>query len=780
MNFSAKSVVLLCLLLFFAASVCPAQEAVKAPEVKKVSILGNKSISENVIINKIKVHPGLIFDQKTINEDIERLYSLGFFENITVDVDEDGEGVNVYFIVKEKPILKEIIFKGNEHIKDRLLLKQMESAIGEIASERKLKNDVQSIKKFYETKAFPDAEIDYKLVEDKEAGQAIVTIEVRENDKIRIKKINIIGNKNVKAKELLKRMKTKNYFLFIRRGLYQEEMLKYDLDRMVMYYNSLGYIDMEVLDVRKIMDKTGKWMTVDIEVREGRTYDTGNVEISGCNVFPVDSIERVLKMKPGILFTPTDTRDDADRIKNYYAQRGYVDANVNQDTKYNVDTDKIDVTYFLDEGRQFRIEQIRVEGNTKTKDIVVRRELNVYPGEIIDGVKVKTSKARLENTGYFKDVTTVYEPGSKLDTKDLVVNVEEKKTGTVGFGAGFSSTDDVVGFVELTQSNFDWKSWPTFTGAGQKLRIKAQAGNKRYDLLLSWTEPWFLGKKLSFGFDLFANEYKYLSTDYEQADRGFDVRLAKPLGEFVRVDTMYKYEQIKIKNIDQSAPDIIRAQEGTHDVSSIAGGITRDTRDNFYNPSSGMKNTVVVTYAGDFLGGNVDFVKYFAQTSVYFPLIDYDSGIVLRLAGEAGVVEEHSGSDDVPFFERFFVGGSGTIRGFNYRECGPKSNDDINKGEPVGGKTMAWGSAEVTFPLYERIVFGACFIDIGNVWSDAWSFSKGGPDPYNVAYNMGAGIGVKLNLPIGPIRIDYGWPIKYDDFNYEKNGVLHFNMGYTF
>ncbi|MDD5643991.1 MAG: outer membrane protein assembly factor BamA [bacterium] len=780
MNFSVKSVILFCLILFFAVSMCSAQGENKAPEIRKVSILGNRSISENVIINKIKVRPGAGFDQKTINEDIERLYSLGFFDNITVDVDETENGVNIYFIVKEKPILKEVIFKGNEKIKDKLLLKQMESTLGEIASERKLKNDVQSIKKFYETKAFPDAEVNYKLVEDKEAGQAVVTIEIQENDKIRIKRINFIGNKNVKAKELLKRMKTKNYFLFVRRGLYQEELLKYDLDRTVMYYNSLGYIDMEVLDIRKIMDKTGKWMTLDIEINEGRTYSAGNIETAGCNVFPSESVENILKMKTDSLFTPTKTRDDADRIKDYYAQRGYVDASVNYGTKYNVDTDKIDVAYYIDEGRQFKIERIRVEGNTKTKDIVVRRELNVYPGEIIDGVKVKTSKARLENTGYFKDVTTAYEPGSKLDTKDLVVNVEEKKTGTVGFGAGFSSIDSVVGFVELTQSNFDWKNWPTFTGAGQKLRIKAQMGSKRYDLLLSWTEPWFLGKKLSFGFDLFANEYKYLSTDYEQASRGFDIRLAKPLGEFIRVDTMYKLEQIKIKNIDQYAPDVIKAQEGRHNVSSIAAGITRDTRDNFYNPSRGMKNTAVITYAGDFLGGNVDFIKYFVQTSVYFPLIDYDSGIVLRLAGEAGVVEEHSGSDDVPFFERFFLGGSGTIRGFNYREVGPKCNDDVNRGEPIGGKTMAWGSAEVTFPLYERVVFGACFIDIGNVWSDAWSFSKGGVDPYNVAYNMGAGVGVKLNLPIGPIRIDYGWPIKYDDFNYEKNGVLHFNMGYTF
>ncbi len=748
--------------------------------VRKVSILGTKAISENVISNKIKTRSGAEFEQKTINEDIERLYSLGYFNDITVDVDETEDGVNVYFIVKEKPVLKEIKFKGNEKIKDNILLRQMESSVGEIASDRKLKHDLEAIKKYYEKKAFPNARVDYELLADQQAGQAIATVEIDEGDRVRIKRINFIGNKHVRSKELLKRMKTKTYFFFVRQGMFQEDIFKYDLDKIIMYYDSLGYVDIEIVDVRKVIDNAGKRMTIDVEIKEGRTYNVGDVTVKGNKVFSKSSLEYLLTMRPGALFTPEKLRNDSDRIKNYYSARGYVDAVVRQDTGYNVDTDKIDATYLIEEGNLFRIEQIRVEGNTKTKDIVIRRELNVYPGEVIDGVKVERSKERLDNTGYFKGVSILYDPGTKLDAKDIVVNVEEKKTGTVGFGAGFSSTDDIVGFVEITQSNFDWKNWPTFTGAGQKLRVKAQAGNKRYDLLLSWTEPWFLGKKLAFGFDVFANEYKFLSTDYVQTDRGFDVRLAKPVGEFIRIDTVYQFEQIRIKNVDQYAPYSIKQQEGSHDISSLGLGVTRDTRNNFFNPSSGMKNAALVTFGGGPLGGNVNFVKYFTQTSMYFSLIDPELAIILRLAGEAGVVDKHSGAKEVPFFEKFFLGGSSSIRGFNFREVGPKSNNAENRGEPVGGSTMAWGSAEITFPLYQRIVFGAAFVDFGNVWANSWSFNKGGNNLYNVALNAGAGIGIKLNLPIGPVRIDYGWPVEYDDFNRQKNGVLHFNMGYSF
>ena len=307
-------------------------------------------------------------------------------------------------------------------------------------------------------------------------------------------------------------------------------------------------------------------------------------------------------------------------------------------------------------------------------------------------------------------------------------------------------------------------NFPTFTGDGQKLRIRAQVGTKRQDYILSWTEPWLFDRPISFGIDLYRKDSKYLSDLYDERRTGVNFRLGKRLAEFYRADLRYKLEQDEIRNVADEASDLIKEEEGTFDVSSLELTLTRDTRNSPIYPSRGMRNSVTGEAAGGPLGFDRDFTKLSTQHSLYIPL---PLDLIVRLSTEAGVVDEFGDSDRVSLFERFFLGGANTVRGFEYRDIGPKDES----GEPIGGKSMVVGSAELTFPIIEKLR-GAVFYDTGNVYEDYFDFDLGD-------LRSGAGVGIRLELPIGPIRLDYGWPIDRDEFQ-DSSGHFDFNIGYSF
>jgi len=389
----------------------------------------------------------------------------------------------------------------------------------------------------------------------------------------------------------------------------------------------------------------------------------------------------------------------------------------------------------------------------------------------------------LRNLNYFSKVDTIPEPTQVPNRKDLVINVEEKQTGTVTFGAGFSSVDNLLGFVELTQGNFDLFNWPSFTGGGQHLSIRAQVGFKRQDYVLSFVEPWFLDQRLLFGFDAFHHESAYLSTEFVEDRTGVDFRLEKALNEFLRAGVQYGIQDITEK-VSESASQELRSQDGTKLRSSVLATLVYDARDNVFLTTRGNRTELSAELVGGPVGGDSSIYKLNAKTTSYFPLF---GGHVLELLGGAGVVDafgQTKGSgptvdedtspflhlvkvDDVPIFDRYFLGGANTLRGFSFRKVGPK---DV-RGEPVGGNTYANATAEYTIPIIERIR-GAVFFDVGEVEKDSYSFDLGD-------LKSDAGIGVRLNLPIGPIRLDYGYPIQSDKQT-GRTGKIQFSVGYQF
>jgi outer membrane protein insertion porin family len=386
----------------------------------------------------------------------------------------------------------------------------------------------------------------------------------------------------------------------------------------------------------------------------------------------------------------------------------------------------------------------------------------VAPGDVFNTVRVDTTKKRLDNLGYFAKVETYPEDTDIPGRKDLTILVQEKRTGSLSFGGGFSTVDKLVGFAELTQGNFDLFNWPSFTGGGQKFRLRIQYGTERKDFILAITEPYFLDRRLSLSGQVFYNEANYLSSFYDQRNYGFLFEMRKPISAYIYATLGYTLQDIDIFDVANSAPEFIQEQKGSFVESKIYSSLVFDSRDNPLLSRRGQRITLSPFIAGGFLGGDTQIYGWDLEGSQYFHL---PKDLILLINGEVATVSQWGSGDLVPIFERLFLGGSNNLRGFPFREVGPKEN-----GEPTGGQTMWRTTVEVTFPIIEK-ARGAVFYDMGFVNSDAWSFGFN-----HTASDIG--IGIRLDLPIGPLRLDYGYPVMRDGYN--GGGHFNFNVGYQF
>lgn len=763
--------VLSCIMLFvFMVSLFPSTTVFAAGEkkVSQIKVLGNIRVSKNSILNKIKTHEGDYFDPKTTSEDIGRIFQMGSFSNVKIDVKEEDAGVVVYFVLTERPFLEKIKVTGNSKFKDSYILKKLSSKEGEILNEKDVVFDVEVVKELYKKKGFIDTKIEYKIAEDSVTNKAILTFVIDEGGKKKIKEIKFTGVKSFKEKKLKKYMQSKEKSIF-NSGKFEQEKFEQDLDIIKSFYYSQGYLDINVVDVKRTI-RHGKNIYIEIVIDEGNLYKVNKLNVTGNLVFPESKVTERMQIKEGDIFAPGNLAKDVESLRDFYWEKGYISVKISPETVVNREKSTMDINLDIVANDIVYINEIKIVGNNKTKDKVIRREFNVYPGEVFDGVKIKRTLQRLQNMGYFSKVDKVIVATDDPAKKDLIVEVEESKTGEIGFGAGYSSVDNFIGFVEIAQTNFDYKKFPYFTGGGQKLRLRSEFGRYRTDFILSYTEPWLFDNRLAFGFDIYSKETSYSANDWDEKRTGFDLRLGKPVGEFTRADLTYTFETVEISNMSDEAGAFIRSQEGTSDVSKIALNLTRDTRDSVFLPTRGNKLQSVFEYAG--IGGDVDYYKIigvydqFIHLGDFFDILDQH---VLELYLRAGVVSEHGTSEDVPLFDRFFLGGGApNMRGFDFREISPRDENN----ESIGGKTTGHVMLEYTFPLISS-VRGALFCDAGTVYLKDYEYD------FN-DINVAVGFGLKIQLPIGPIRLDYGIPVVKDANNEDASGRFTFNIGTTF
>ena len=790
----------LCVVLWMAAML-PAGAQEMSFLVKEVEIrhVGPVPISDSVILANVQTKAGQQTTRTALGQDVRSLYATGYFTNVHVAQEDVEGGVKVLFTVQGKAKIKEIIIQGNKRIKASKIRKEMELKVGEPLDERKVVLGQKKVEEYYEKAGFEQAKIQYDISIDQQTGQGVVTFHITEGPRVAILDITFIGNDHFKKDRLQKQMKTKRKWWLswiVRTNVMKKEQWQDDLESLRDFYRNEGYIDVVIKDV-KFDYVTPMTMYVRMTLVEGKQYQVGHLDIKGNQLFPSAGIRGGMKMTEGKTFSPKALEKDLEAIRDFYGAKGYIDTQVTPIKQPNVETGRMDIIYEIVEGDISYLSKINIRGNTKTKDKVIRRELAVKPGEIFNMVKVKRSKERLQNMGYFSKVNTIAEPTDVPGHKDLAVEVEEQRTGQLVFGAGFSSVDSLVGFVEVSQGNFDLFNPPFFTGGGQKARIRVQLGTQRQDYILSFVEPWFMDKRLALGFDLFRTVDTYSSYNglYTESHTGFDVHLTKDIAPFTYARVQYGYQVVgydpgtgngfnfwgNSTTTDVSAlPNYFQSIMGDTSESAISASITRDTRDSVFLTTRGNKTELSAKVAGGPLKGQTEIYKVELRSQQYFPMPwtwpTLDRKHVLLLAGGTGIVNSFGGADEVPLFERFFLGGPNNLRGFRYRMVSPKdaSVDGVNSpnpNEPIGGDTYGWGTIEYTIPVIEKVRF-AIFYDAGFVNANPFDFKPAG-------YNDDFGFGIRLDLPIGPIRFDYGIPITSDAYN-RSSGRFNFNIGYQF
>lgn len=699
--------------------------------------------------------------------DVNRMRESGRYSyvNARMDIESNGDVVLIYTVVA-KHKLRRLEIVGARKMRNKKVRKKSELEIGQLVDDSAFAQAAAKIKESYRDFWYPDAQVDWDSRINRKLGTVDVTFKIKEGRKLGIKNIVFQGNGLLRDKTLRKVMQQKQKWIFsfiTGAGKYKPENTDLDVFAIRTLYMNAGFLDIVVSDP-ELDDSISKKARLVFTIDEGQCYRVGKVLVDGMESFDEEELLRSIRLDSGDVAALETVDLGSENLRAFYGNRGYIRTRVRPVYDAHAETGIVDIRYAVSEGAIGYIEKVDVAGNERTKDKVIRRELVTYPGEKYNRSRVKTSENRLRNLNYFESVSITPESTGEGDKYNLNVQVKEKPTGQFSAGVGFSSIDSLVGYIELAQSNFDWKTWPPI-GAGQKFKIRLQLGTQRNDVDISFVEPWFLDRKLSFGIDLYHREARYFSDAYDQKTDGMRFSLGKPLSRFTRGSLAYTLEQFNVYDVQASASDTIRNEEGKRLKSGLAYTWTRDTRNWFSNPTKGNKTTIMPYFAGGPFRAETDIYGAKIRSTHYWSLF---GDTVLNLRGQIETVDFFGDIDHVPLFDRLFLGGSYTLRGYEFRDVGPK---DIN-GEPIGGSSSAFATLEYTVPIWNKIR-GAAFYDWGVVNLDPLDFDTS-------LYNDNWGIGLRFDLPGFPLHLDYAWPITYDEQWQDGKGRFNFLIGHSF
>ncbi|MCH7589983.1 outer membrane protein assembly factor BamA [PVC group bacterium] len=730
--------------------------------VHDIIVRGSQNISPDLVLSQIRLKKGDPFESAVLNEDLRRLYSLGYFSDITVQLDELDEGVDIIFSVTEKLTVTAIIISGNDRFRTKKLVREITLLEGSVLNQSIVQSDVNQLKAYYEKKGHSSVIVQAEIDADPETQSAVVTYVIVEGPRVKIRSIIFEGNDDIPDKVFVKAMRTKKSGIF-QSGYMKREIFQADLDAVMRHYRDQGYINARILKVDETESEDKKFLDIVIVVEEGDIYQIGEVRVNGNILFPEEDLRKYIAVKRGNVYNLTTVSESIGNVEGFYGDRGYIYAKVDLFTKIDEEKHNIDLEFRVSENEKIYIENIIIRGNAKTKDIVIRRNITLKPLDAFDGGELSKSQERLLKMEYFEDVRFNIEPGSMPNHENLIVDVVEKKTGNLSFGAGYSTIENLIGFVEMTQTNFDIGNFPSFIGGGQRLRLRAEIGRRRRDYELNFVEPWLFDYPVLFGLDLFNRDF--FRDDFDERRTGGAVRLGKALGEHNYISARYKIENVKIDDFSIDASPLILAEGGTL-LSSLTVTLSRNTTNSGTFPTRGYSTSFSTEFMGGPLGGDVEYLKYNVAAKKYYSFIEKQ---VLELSLDLGTIQNYGASDRVPIFERFFAGGN-NLRGFGFRQVGPR--DAANN--PIGGNTILLASAEYSFPVYKDVIRGAVFYDTGNVYEDEFAWNLG-------SLVSGAGVGVRVKTPFGPMKLDYAWVLDKDERDPDADSARwHFGVGKLF
>jgi outer membrane protein insertion porin family len=717
--------------------------------IDSVAITGNKKIESIAILNVLKGVKGRLFSPEDLTADIKAIYKMGYFSDVKATVADSPEGKKITFTVQEKPPVTDLKIKGNEAIDTKdieavLTVKTRQSLdVGKIIS------DVEKIKTLYSNKGYFNADVKYEI--DRKSDKDVrLTYTLTEGRRLYIKSITFTGNAAYTSKELKNMMETNEwgiFHFFTDSGVLKEDKLKEDVKKLNAYYLNNGYINAKIDDAAITHDK--EWIYVKITVLEGRRFKVGKVAIGGDTIsVPREELLKKLSINKKDYYDREAIMKDIDFVSQAYNDEGYAYADVTPVTVPDEKEQKVNIQYDVVKGEKVYINRISVAGNTKTRDKVIRRQLDVIEGDLFSRGKLKSSYMKLNRLRYFEEVDFQTEKGPDKNLMDVNIRVKERPTGMVSVGAGYSAVEQAILSAQISQGNL--------FGRGQSVGITGQLGGATRSYEIFFIEPWLFDIPLWSKSELW--NYTRSWDTYSLDSKGFGETLGYPLWPYVTGYVGYRLSVDKVKDVQDNASSTVKKQAGVTLTSGVTVSLVRETTDDYIFPTRGSKNSGSVEHTGGVLQGDVSYTKYTAASAWYFPIF---ADNVFAVRAKFGYLQGH-GDKDIPVYTRFYVGGIGSLRGL--RNVGPV---DPTTGDVIGGTTMMLYTAEYIFPLIKNAgMKGVFFFDTGNTWESGYHFDD---------MRKTCGAGVRWYSPIGPLRLEYGYVL--DRKENESAGRWEFTIG---
>lgn len=759
-------------IFFLALTLLGAGLSLSAVEIQEIQIRnltreGEESISS--VRAFIQPRVGDAYDRRLVNEDIRSLQETGRYAYVGVEIlPLENERIILIYVVEERARLRNFRIEGGDAVSNNAIRKLIELELGDRVDIALVEQKLLPVREKYRKKFYTDVDLKVTLSPTDEDGFTDLLIEVEEGLQQKVKDIEFTGNIAYTDREVRAVMQQKQTWLlsvFSGRGGLSEEALRLDRYRIQELYRQKGYLDVSVGEPE--LKRTPKGLTVVLPIEAGQQFIVRSIAIEGNTLYPSTLLGARVPLQVGGLAGSLDIDGGRRAIRDFYNVRGYSKTLVRQKVLLTDQPDQVDILYTIREGEIATVRNVLIRGNTRTKDYVIRREINVVPGETLNEVSVRNSASRIRNLGFMETANHTVLPTRDPSVYDVEFEVTEARSGNFLAGVGFSSEDRLVGFIELSQGNFDITDPPGFIGGGEKLQTRLQLGTERQDVELNYSRPWFLDRRLTLSVRGFINEREFLSDDYNQRNAGGSVGLRKHLFGRWRGELTYQLEEIDVFDVSEDAAEIIQEEEGSSLRSSLNFVMTRDTRNQVWIPTKGGRTILNATLTGGPLGFDEDIYEVGYRASYYYPMI-WNRDHVLNLQGWARTVDFYGDSDRVPIFDRLFLGGARTIRAFDFREVSPIDDE----GNEIGGQTALFATAEYTVPLSELFRV-AGFYDWGVVNLDAYDAST---EEMNSSY----GVGLRIDMPGFPLRFDYSWQHFASDWNESNGGKFSFLIGYSF
>ncbi len=704
----------------------------KRETIVEVQIKGNQRIEEDAIRRIIKIKKGDVFNLKNISDELKAVYAMGYFDDVRVDAETVADGKVIIFMVKEKPTVRGILVDGNSWVYDDDEIKEVLTIRkGSILNINTIQSDMRRIEELYKEKNFYNVKVKFNVYPQKE-NQADIEYEIDEGKKFHIDKIIFVGNSAFSAGKLKGLMGTSEESLLswvTSAGDLNEENLSQDMASLASFYQNQGYIQARIGEPEIKFEEAG--IVITIRIVEGPQFKVGEVTMSGDLIIPPEQMLEKLRILEEEYYNRDILRLDVISLTDIYADEGYANVDIAPRIEQDPEQLVVNITFDVAKGQQVYFEEIIISGNSKTRDKVIRRQLQVYEQELYGGRRLKRSIRNLYRLDYFEDIKVDTVKGSADDKMKLRIDVTEKNTGAFSFGAGYGNVEYLFLTASVSERNL--------FGRAQTLALKGQLGAKTRKFTLSFTEPWLFDIPLSAGVDIYNWNYNY--STYDKDSIGGKLRFGYPVIDFTRINLTYTYDIADIKNVSDDAANSIKNDAGEHIKSSITTSLRYDSRNDRFHPTQGSSHSGSYEFAG--IGGTVGFNKIIGETGWYFPLIWKTVGV---LHGKAGYVKALEGKT-LPDYEKFYMVGIDALRGFERDDLSPRDEN----GSEIGGNKFVQANVEVRFPLVPQAgVYGVVFFDTGDIYAESEDIELDN-------LRESAGVGIRWLSPMGPVRLEYGW-----------------------